>query len=272
MMALEFALNHVVAPHLPIEGLFGLADELAIRSVEIRNDLEGQAIADGTTAVKVREAADERRISILSINALQRFNDWNREREMEARRLAEYARDCGAMGLVLVPVNDGTPLADGERRQLLRNALGQLGSILEDAGIRGLVEPLGFPQCSLRYKREAVDAIFDLGLQDTFRLVHDTFHHALSEEAEFFPDMTGLVHVSGARRADTAIEDLQDADRGLVDEADRLGNLEQVRALRMQGYDGALSFEPFAPDIHVLTEPGPALRSSMEFLQARLQP
>src|SRR5690606_21630263 len=272
MMAPEFALNHMVAPHLSIEGLFGLADELAIRSVEIRNDLEGQAIADGTSAANVREAADEQRIRILSINALQRLNDWNRERAMEARRLPEYARACGAMGLVLVPVHVGTPLGDNGRRRVLRNALRQLGPILEDAGIRGLVEPLGSAQCSLRYKREAVDAISDLGLQDTFRLVHDTFHHALSKEAEFFPDMTGLVHVSGVRRADIATEDLQDADRGLVDERDRLGNLEQIRALRMKGYGGALSFEPFAADIHTLTKPGPALQSSMEFLLARLQP
>ena len=33
--------------------------------------------------------------------------------------------------------------------------------------------------------------------RDAFRLVHDTFHHHLAGEAAIFPELTGLVHISG---------------------------------------------------------------------------
>ncbi len=97
---LRFALNHIVAPHAGVEAFFALAARLGIEAVEIRNDLEGVAIADGTDAATVRAAADKHGMRILSINALQRFNEWTAERAVEATALADYARTCGAEALV----------------------------------------------------------------------------------------------------------------------------------------------------------------------------
>src|SRR5581483_9809225 len=129
---------------------------------------------------------------------LQRFNEWTPKRETEAHTLSRYAGDCGASALVLVPVNDaGFRPSESERLSGLRQALRSLLPILQDAGILGFVEPLGFGISSLRHKGEAIAAIDDVGGGGVFRLVHDTFHHHLAGEIEMFPARTGLVHISG---------------------------------------------------------------------------
>ena len=87
MTKLAFALNHMTAPDLSLDDLLALAGRLGIDAVEIRNDLAGRPIADGTSAATVRAAAGKAGIRILSINALYPFNDWNAEREESAKRL-----------------------------------------------------------------------------------------------------------------------------------------------------------------------------------------
>src|SRR3569833_344614 len=99
---MKYALNHMTAPRLEIGGFFELAKSLGIGAVEIRNDLDGNAILDGTAPSGIKRLAGDAGIEIISINALQRFNEWTDEREREAVELAAYARDCGAKALVLV--------------------------------------------------------------------------------------------------------------------------------------------------------------------------
>src|SRR5262245_12507458 len=169
---LRFALNHMTAPRLAPPAFFALARVLGIGDVEIRNDLEGNAILDGTPPEEIARAAAEAGVEIVSINALQRFNDWNDARAAEAVALADYARTCGARALVLVPTNDGSGRANGERQGNLRIALKALAPILSERGITGLVEPLGFETCSLRLKSEAAQAI-EATDSTVFRLVHD---------------------------------------------------------------------------------------------------
>src|SRR5690606_3741331 len=145
----------------------------------------------------------------------------------EAGALIDYAAACGARALVLVPKNDGTGQADGERQANLREALTALKPMLDAAGLIGLVEPLGFEICSLRSKREAVEAIQAIGGEETFRLVHDTFHHHLAGEQALFPEFTGLVHISGVEDPAIAVADMLDDHRVLVGPADRLANIDQ---------------------------------------------
>lgn len=257
----RFALNHMTAPRLAPDAFFALAGELGLDAVEIRNDLAGNAILDGTPAARIRALAQAAGVRILSINALQRFDDWRPERANQAVALADYASACGAEALVLVPTNDGS------RPDRLAAALEGLKAILRGRGLRGLVEPLGFESCSLRLKSEAVAAIRAVDGEDTFRLVHDTFHHHLAGEAAVFPELTGLVHISGVEAPDTAIADMRDADRVLVTGRDRLGNLEQIRELRGRGYEGYLSFEPFAAEVQALDDPKPALAASIAHIR-----
>ena len=98
----------------------------------------------------------------------------------------------------------------------------KLAPILREYGILGFIEPLGFEECALRHKRTAVEAIRAIGGLDVLRLVHDTFHHHLSGEDIFYPELTGLVHISGVADADVTVDQMLDAHRVLVDPRDRL--------------------------------------------------
>src|SRR5687768_15486554 len=149
----KFALNHIVSPSRRFADFLGLARELGVSAVEIRNDLQGVEIADGTPAEELRAMADAEGVEILSINALQRFNEWNPTREQEALELARYARAAGARALVMCPVNSTEDRRSSDQRVGdLRTALAALIPILRAHDLTGLVEPLGFEESSLRLK------------------------------------------------------------------------------------------------------------------------
>lgn len=268
---MQFALNHMCAPNLRIPQFFDLAVSLGLNAVEIRNDLAGNAILDGTTPASIKAEAEKRGIRIISINALQRFNEWKDARAAEAAELINYAAACGAEALVLVPTNDNSGKADGVRQANLRQALSALRPLLKAAGIVGFVEPLGFDACSLSRKSEAVDAIATLNAGDTFRVVHDTFHHHLAGEDAVFPATTGLIHISGVTDPMVSVSDMRDSHRVLVDAKDRLDNVGQIRRLRAAGANAILSFEPFAAEVHDLADPQSALRQSIKFIQEGLE-
>ncbi len=63
---------------------------------------------------------------------------------------------------------------------------------------------------------------------------------------------------------------MRDGHRVLVDAQDRLGNLAQLRALYAAGYQGPISFEPFAAQVHDLADPVGALATSIEFIRSGL--
>src|SRR5205809_701790 len=52
-----FALNHIISPGLRFADFLKLAGQLGVDAVEIRNDLRGVEIEDGTPAAEVRRAA-----------------------------------------------------------------------------------------------------------------------------------------------------------------------------------------------------------------------
>jgi 2-keto-myo-inositol isomerase len=266
--SIRFALNHMVAPQLSLRDFFALARSLGLGDVEIRNDIAGEAILDGTPAATVRRMAEDAGVAILTINALQKFNHWSPQRASEAEAMADYCAGCGAEGLILVAANDGTGRGDAERVANAAEALAGLKPILGARGVTGLVECLGFEACSLRRKSEAVAAIDAANGRDVFRLTHDTFHHHLAGEAASFPELTGLVHISGVDDPDVAVGQMRDSHRVLVGPHDRLGNLAQIAALRAAGYAGPFSFEPFAAELRTLGDPAQAIRQSMDFIRA----
>jgi 2-keto-myo-inositol isomerase len=269
---MKFSLNHMVAPRLGHEAFFDLTRKLGLADVEIRNDLKGVALADGTRASEVGAAAKERGLNVLTINALQRFNVWDDAQAAEASAMAAQCAASGALALVLCPVNDVsyTPSA-ADRREALVKALNGLKPMLTAVGICGFVEPLGFAECSLRYKEEAIEAIEAVDGADVFRVVHDTFHHYVVGETKMFPKMTGLVHISGVADATATSGTMRDPHRVLVGADDRIGNIEQLRALRAGGYEGAASFEPFAPSVHASPDIEAQLRKSIAFVNTGLR-
>ncbi|WP_422072455.1 TIM barrel protein [Tranquillimonas rosea] len=262
---MDFAINHISAPSLPLQAFFAMVRRLGANRVEIRNDTPD--VMNSVAPEEVRAAAGAAGVEILSINALYPFNVWSGDLPERAVKMADYARDCGAKALVMCPLNDGTPVARAE----LVAALRAMAPILRDRGLTGLVEPLGFPISSLRTKGAAIDAIRAAGSTDVYRIMHDTFHHHLAGEGELYPDWTGLVHISGVTDPEVAVEDMLDAHRRLVDDGDRLENIPQLRALLDGGYRGPISFEPFAEEVHALADPEAALRESMEFVASRTE-
>ena len=266
-MSLDFAINHMASPQLSLSDFFALATDLGVSRVEIRNDIAGNAILDGTSASDVRQQASDAGVTIISINALQHFNVWSSQRAAEAETLAAYCLESGAEALVLVADNSGNvPDSAATRISNATEALAGLAPILRRYSIIGLVECLGFEACSLRSKKEAVAAIDAADARDVFRLTHDTFHHHLAGEPELFPELTGLVHISGVEDSSIEVRDMRDGHRVLVGSADRLDNVGQIAALRRGGYSGPLSFEPFAEQLRHLTHPAQALRESIEFV------
>jgi 2-keto-myo-inositol isomerase len=261
---MRFALNHIAAPRLAVEDFFALARTLGITEVEVRNDLPD--VVGRVAPEKVKAAAARAGVEIISINALYPFNVWSGDLPARAVALADYAKASGAKALVMCPLNDGTRVSHAD----LVAALKAVAPLLRERGLTGLVEPLGFPISSLRTKRQAVEAIDESGGADVFRLVHDTFHHHLAGETELFPERTGIVHISGVVDPAVAVDDMLDPHRVLVDRADRLENVSQIRALLARGFEGPYSFEPFAPEVHQLADPGSALRASMDYVAAQV--
>ncbi|TNC69141.1 TIM barrel protein [Rubellimicrobium roseum] len=266
---LPFALNHMTVARMTYAGLLDTAQALGCVGVEVRNDLP-QPLFDGLAPEAAGELAREKGLRILALAEVKRFNDWSDAKRDEALALMKTAQACGAEAVALIPRNDNGGMGNGERQANLRVALRELKPMLEDHGLTGLVEPLGFEICALRHKAEAVEAIEALDAVGRFKVVHDTFHHHLAHGGPLFPAHTGIVHISGVVDPALAVSEMGDQHRVLVDGADRLGNVAQIAALEAAGYRGAISFECFAPEVHGLADPVGGLRKSIDFIAAQL--
>ena len=263
------ALNHMAVPALDWGAFLDLAKSLGCVGVEFRNDLDG-SLFGGDEPAQVNAKLKAAGLRCLALAEVKSFTDWSDEKRAEAEALIKIAVACGAEAVSLIPRNDGTKNGDAERQNNLRVALRELQPMLQAHGLLGLIEPLGFETSALRHKSEAVDAIEALGAVNTFKLIHDTFHHTLAGGGPVFAAHTGIVHISGVRDPDIAVNDMRDDHRVLVDAADRLGNIEQIELLQLAGYAGPISFEPFAPSVHKLSDPRRVLAGSFEFISSRL--
>lgn len=261
----EFALNHMTVARLSFRDLVALAARLGCVGIEVRNDLP-QPLFDGMDPAEGGALVRAAGLRLLAVAEVKRFNDWSEDKAAEALALMKIAKAAGAEAVSLIPRSDNQGMGNGERQAALRVALKALKPMLEDHGLIGMVEPLGFEICALRHKSEAVEAIEAVGGTGRFKLVHDTFHHALAHGGPFFPDHTGIVHISGVVDQEVALSEMRDPHRVLVTPGDRLGNIEQIEALRAAGWSGPVSFEAFSPAVHALTDPEAALRASMDHM------
>lgn len=270
--SLKFSLNHMVCPQWSAIELVETAAKMGLGAVELRNDVQQNSLTAVDQARAVGERAEALGIEVLSINALYPFNIWNDERARQAEALAELVYATGGRGLVLCPLVDGEHKAsDAEKEAGLKEALVALDGILGRYDLQGFVEPLGFPISTLRTKANAVSAIKSLGLEHRFGLVHDTFHHQGAQEEGFYAGATGLVHVSGVEDEVITFDEMLDAHRLLVGPKDRLDTVGQIRQLLADGYQGYISFEPFAQDVWNLEDPIAALTESMDYIRQTLQ-
>ncbi|MBY6048786.1 TIM barrel protein [Vannielia litorea] len=266
---MQTAINHMTVPRLSYVELLDLAANLGCVGVEVRNDIE-RPLFDEADPASAGAMARDKGLRLVGLSQVYPFNSWSDTIAIEVRALIATALEAGAETISLIPRNDGTQTGNGERHANLRIALKEIQPMLADAGLVALVEPLGFPRSSLRSKTELVETIDALDAAAQFRIVHDTFHHALAEGGPIYPERTGIVHISGVTDPALGIEKMEDEHRVLVDASDRLGNIEQLRALLAAGYDGPVCYECFSPEVHALGDPEAALRASFEFISSQL--
>ena len=241
----RFCINRKIAPSLTLPQFFKLVSQLGIHNVELRNDMPSGRVTDDLTGDEVKALARESGIRIVTINALYPFNQLNEEVLQRTRQLLSDAQAVGAESLVLCPLNDGTPISAADTVSALKT----LAPLFAEAGIQGLVEPLGFPQSSLRSATQAQTLIHEAGVP--FSLLIDTFHHHLFEDAEqtFEQEIDiqqiGLVHLSGVTDP-RPVNQLTDEERIMLSAEDRLRSKQQVERLEKMGYTGLYAFEPFS--------------------------
>lgn len=241
----RFCINRKIAPNLSIERFFNLVTQLGINKVELRNDMKSGRVTDDLTSQEVNALARQSGIEIVTINAVYPFNQLNEAVLQRTRQLLSDAQAVGAASLVLCPLNDGTPISAADTIAALKT----LGPLFAEFGIQGLVEPLGFPQSSLRSAALAQTLIKEAGVP--FRLLIDTFHHHLYEDAEkafeqgVDVQQIGLVHLSGVTDP-RPVAQLTDEERIMLSADDRLRSKQQVERLEKMGYTGLYAFEPFS--------------------------
>ncbi|MGF7226772.1 TIM barrel protein [Pantoea agglomerans] len=241
----RFCINRKIAPSLTLPQFFKLVSQLGIHNVELRNDMPSGRVTDDLSGDEVKALARESGIRIVTINALYPFNQLNEEVLQRTRQLLSDAQAVGAESLVLCPLNDGTPISAADTVSALKT----LAPLFAEAGIQGLVEPLGFPQSSLRSATQAQTLIHEAGVP--FSLLIDTFHHHLFEdveqtfEQEIDIQQIGLVHLSGVTDP-RPVNQLTDEERIMLSADDRLRSKQQVERLEKMGYTGLYAFEPFS--------------------------
>ncbi|MBJ3974379.1 2-keto-myo-inositol isomerase IolI2, partial [Salmonella enterica subsp. enterica serovar Corvallis] len=174
----RFCINRKIAPGLSIEAFFRLVKRLEFNKVELRNDMPSSSVTDDLNYNQVRNLAEKYGLEIVTINAVYPFNQLTEEVVKKTEGLLRDAQGVGARALVLCPLNDGTIVPP----EVTVEAIKRLSDLFARYDIQGLVEPLGFRVSSLRSAVWAQQLIREAG--SPFKVLLDTFHHHLYEEAE----------------------------------------------------------------------------------------
>ncbi|OBY28522.1 sugar epimerase [Leisingera sp. JC1] len=265
------ALNQKTACHLPFEAFLDLAQSLQCIGVEPRNDL-GRPLFDGHAPQEAGRMARQRGLRLLSLSEVYPFNDWNGARAQQVRDLIGIAHASGAEAVSLIPRVDGINCGQQARQRILRTVMREILPMLDGTEVTALIEPIGFAGSSLRRKAELADAIEAVGGPGKFKLIHDTFQHAIARETEIFAPYTGMVHISGISDPAVPLDETQDARRVLIDAGDRCGNIEQITALIAAGYAGAFSFEHTDTSFQLSKFLKDRILESFQYIEARIEP
>ena len=265
-------LNRVIKPQIPLEEFLKFTADLGIRYVEVRNDFTNKGVLDGLSDAALQMSFKETGVKALTINALYPFENSKvlKQNIEKLKDLIGQAKRINCPQIVLCPLNDANDKrSPAQRSDELVTALNAYGPLFAEAKMIGLVEPLGFEICSLRTKNTALEGIARCNYPESYQLLHDTFHHYLSGETEFFPKQTAIIHVSGVLAGKTKVA-ITDEDRILVTKDDVMDNRSQVAALLDSGCTAPISYEPFSSQVRELplSELKGQLQKSIDYLLA----
>ncbi len=265
---ISVSLNQIAAPFADASAFCALAWQTNCAGIELRTDMKS---VDWTidNAQKIGTLAKDHNLRIFALSEIGAFDDFDKGRLEQTKQLISLANNMGAEAISFIPRNDNHGAEPAARRDNLSRVLSTLQPLLEDAKLIGFIEPLGFKTASICRKQDVVDVIIDLGFEQTFKLIHDTFHHALVENDPIFAQYTGLVHISGVEDTSLDVADMKDQDRVLVGPKDRIGNIEQIKQLCADGYVGPISFEPFSPMVQNSTDLKAELERSIQFIKSQ---
>ncbi len=271
----KFSLNRIIYPKLKLEDFFKFAKDLDLNKIELRNDLPGGKIINGSTPRQLKELSKKYGVEILTINALQKFNlaAILPETIKELKKLINLSLSIGCKAIVLCPNNDVNDKRNSEEifKETVK-ALKSFGPLFQDSGMQGYLEPLGFEECSLRSIVIAMKAIQESNYP-FYKIVHDTFHHHLGPDTfdtiqnDYDISYTGLIHISGVE-CNILVDEYRDNHRILVTEQDRLQTKEQIALLLKLGYKENISFEPFSKTIQEMEikKIKSAINNSIEYI------
>ncbi|MHC6202674.1 TIM barrel protein [Breznakiellaceae bacterium SP9] len=264
----RFALNRIISPAQDLGAFIKFTAAQGLTQVELRNDLPGKStvpdVIDGLKPSEVLKMTKGEGVSIISINALQKFNLPAKRSACiaELEQLLELASAIECPAVVLCPNNEKDDKRSTEDKYLdTARALQDYGPLFTKYNITGFVEALGFGISSLASLPPIIFAIKVSGYA-CYRVLLDTFHHYIGpDDASIFGidghgdsyDLvyTGLVHISGVE--DTIpVEQYLDGHRVLVGPKDTMHNKELIQRLDTLGYQGTFSFEPFSPAVQNL--------------------
>ncbi|NOY10354.1 MAG: TIM barrel protein [Spirochaetes bacterium] len=252
----RFALNRIIYPYISLPDFIRLASEIGLQKIEIRNDLPEKDVLDSYSPDEIMGILEERKVEIITINALQNFNvpEILTDNLNELKTLIKTANKIKCRAIVFCPSNNSPEIQ--KEQEINRAAIETLkgfSHVLEDNNIMGYIEPLGFSTSSLRSILTAQKLIRESG-STNYRIVHDTFHFYLGPDTMndlltmYDRSLIGLLHVSAV---DEQIpkENLTDNHRilpGTNGTRDILETKEQVKALIDTGCAEDISFEPFS--------------------------
>ncbi len=258
MITIErFAMNRIIYPKVSLKDFFDIALSCGIKYIELRNDLGNDEIIDSLPPSVVNQMCNDTGIEIISINAVQKFNlqDNFKIAQEEIKQTIALCNEIGCSSIVLCPNNDIEDNRSADEFLLdTIDALKLYEPLFKEYGVTAYVEPLGFPECSIRTKQSAIEAIKAAGFPEIYSIVHDTFHHFLGPDDRYYSDETGLVHISGIQKVQSGTE-IRDEHRVLIDKNDIMETRKQIHILEDRGYLGMYSFEPFAASIQNMTKP-----------------
>ena len=266
---MDFALNQKTAPKLGFAAFLDLAAKLGCVGIEPRNDL-GRPIFDGIEPARAGEMVRERGLRLIGLSEVYPFNNWDEERRAAVAHLIATAQAAGAETVNLIPRVDRREGDRAERAAVLRSVLSEILPMLRGTGVVGLLEPIGFSTSSIKFQREAMEAIESLDAEDRLGVVHDTFQHALSGDDGFDARHIRLVHISGIAGGSGSLTDSLDAQRVLVNENDRTGAAGQMRRLIEAGYTGPFSYECTSSLIQDVDDHEAQIGASISYLRRKL--
>jgi len=283
----RFALNRIIAPAMKLEDFVRFTSGLGLSKTELRNDLPGKPeikdIIDGLKPAEARNIFQGEGISILSLNALQKFNlpERRKDRIEELKQMLELSSAIDCPAIVLCPNNENNDKRlPREKYTDTVEALIDYGPLFAEYGIAGYIEALGFGISSLASLPSAIEAIKASGY-GCYRVLFDTFHHYIGPDDKNIFGMdglgtsyeipyTGLVHISAVEE-NIPSDQLRDCHRILIGPMDRMGNKEIINRIDSMGYLGTFSYEPFSAEVQNMPPEKLAqeIEASLKFLGVR---